>query len=79
MTRARLFYAMNTITIDSLATVLVSFRRNSIGLNNGLAPNRGQAIIWTHTDAVHWRIYAALKEYKLMGETCNTNFTILIH
>ena len=28
--------------------------------NNGLAPNRRQAIIWTNADLIHWRIYAAL-------------------
>ena len=32
----------------------------SIGLDNGLAPNRRQAIIWTTADPVHRRIYAAL-------------------
>ena len=29
-------------------------------LDNGLAPNRRQAIIWTNTDPIHWRIYVAL-------------------
>ena len=33
---------------------------NSTGLDNGLAPNKRQAIIWTNADPVHWRIYAAL-------------------
>ena len=28
--------------------------------DNGLAPSRRQAIIWTNADPVHWRIYAAL-------------------
>ena len=32
----------------------------SIGLDNGLTPNRRQAIIWTNADSIHWRIYAAL-------------------
>ena len=32
----------------------------SIGLDNGLAPNRWQAIIWTNVDLIHWRVYAAL-------------------
>ena len=32
----------------------------SIGPDNGLAPNRRQAITWTNTDPVHWRLYAAL-------------------
>ena len=31
-----------------------------IGLDNGSAPNRRQAIIWTNTETVHWRICAAL-------------------
>ena len=31
----------------------------SIGLDNGFAPNRRQAIIWTNADLVHWGIYVA--------------------
>ena len=31
-----------------------------IGLDNGSAPNRRQAIIWTNADPIHWRIYAVL-------------------
>ena len=34
----------------------------SIGLDNGLAPNRRQAIIWTNADSIPWCIYAALGE-----------------
>ena len=30
------------------------------GLDNGLAPNRLQVIIWTNVDPIHWRMYAAL-------------------
>ena len=33
-----------------------------IGLGNGLALNRRQAIIQTNADYVYWRIYAALGE-----------------
>ena len=33
---------------------------NSIGLDNGLAPDRRQAIIWTNAHPIHWRLYAAL-------------------
>ena len=29
-------------------------------LDDGLAPNRRQAIIWTNADPIHWIIYAAL-------------------
>ena len=32
----------------------------SISLDNGLAPNRRQAIIWTNANPIHWSIYAAL-------------------
>ena len=32
----------------------------SIGLDNGLAPNRRQAIILTNADLIHRRIYGAL-------------------
>ena len=45
-------------------TELYSYGSNrwysSIGLDNGLAPNRRQAIIWTNADPIHWRIYAVL-------------------
>ena len=36
-----------------------------VGLDNGLAPDRRQAIIWTNADPIHWRIYAALGGDKL--------------
>ena len=32
----------------------------SIGLDNGLAPNRWQAIIWTNAEPIHWCMYVAL-------------------
>ena len=34
--------------------------KNSVSLDNGLAPNRWQAIIWTNPVPIHCRIYAAL-------------------
>ena len=34
---------------------------SSIGSDNGLAPNRRQAIIWTNDSPIHGRIYAAWK------------------
>ena len=33
--------------------------------NNGFAPNKRQAIIWTNADLIHWRIYSALGGYEL--------------
>ena len=38
----------------------------SIGSDNGLAPNRRQAITWISGDPVRWRIYAALGRDELM-------------
>ena len=35
-----------------------NWQSSSIGLDNGLAPNRWQAIIWTNADPINWRIYA---------------------
>ena len=37
-----------------------NWQSSSIGLDNGLAPNRWQAIIWTNADPNNWRIYATL-------------------
>ena len=35
-------------------------KKTIIGLNNGLAPNRRQVIIWTNADPIHWRIHTTL-------------------
>ena len=43
------------------------WQKTNIGLDNDLAPNRWQAIIWTNTDPIHWRIDAAL-----VGKWVNT-------
>ena len=32
----------------------------SIGSDNGLAPTRRQAIIWTNVGVLYWRIYGSL-------------------
>ena len=52
-----LYLDWNSIEICSYG---YSWQYFSIGLENGLAPNRRQAIIWTNDDPIHWRIYAAL-------------------
>ena len=41
----------------------------STGSDNGLVPNRRQAIFWTNADLIHWRIYAALGGGYLYLET----------
>ena len=38
----------------------VPIDNNKIDLDNGLAPNRQQAIIWINADPIHRRINAAL-------------------
>ena len=32
-------------------------KKNRTGLDNGLAPNGRQAIIWTNADLTYWHIY----------------------
>ena len=41
-------------------SVRSSWQYASIGLDNGLAPNRRQAIIWANADPIDLHIYAAL-------------------
>ena len=40
--------------------IRVQWKYASIGSDNGLAPTRRQAIIWTNVNPVQWRIYALL-------------------
>ena len=47
-----------------------NYQYASIGSDDGLAPIRGQAIIWTNGDLVYWRIYASLCFNEL---NCNWN------
>ena len=57
----------------------VQLTKPSIGLDNGLVPNRQQAIIWPNAALIHWRIYAALGgdelEYEYELETCGHIYT----
>ena len=51
------------ISIKKFTTVCFSrpnWQYSSIGLDNDLAPNRRQAIIWTNGGLVYWGIYAWL-------------------
>ena len=45
-----------------LIKISLKFVPKRLGLDDCLAPNRQQAIIWTNTDLIHWHIYAALGE-----------------
>ena len=51
----------------------------SIGSDNGLAPNRQQAIIWSSDDAIHWRIYAALGGNELIVDNFFIERIIAFH
>ena len=37
-----------------------NWQQTSVGSDDGLEPNRQQAIIWTNDGIVHWQIYASL-------------------
>ena len=47
-----------TLFLRVLLTITQQLFR--FGSDNGLSPNRRQAIIWTNFYPIHWRIYAAL-------------------
>ena len=55
---------LNFVPKDSIDT------NNSIGSDNGLAPNRWQAIIWINGYLVYWRIYASLSLNELKCTYC---------
>ena len=54
------FYILIKISLKFVPVDPIYNNSGSIGLDNGLAPNRWQTIIWTNADPVHWRIYVAL-------------------
>ena len=62
------------IFVNENSYILISLKFVPNGLidNNGSAPNRRQAIIWTNADPIHWRIYASLGEDELRNFTPNT-------
>ena len=41
--------------------------QSRVGLDNGLAPNRQQAIIWTIAEPIYWHIYVALGGEELIN------------
>ena len=40
-------------------------QKYSIGFDNGLVPNRQQAIIWSNEDLISWCIYVSLEHSEL--------------
>ena len=51
------FYKKNFIEICFLGC---NWQYDSIGSDNGLVPNRRQAIIWSNVGMFYWPIYASL-------------------
>ena len=43
-------------------SLFIRVQKGSIGLGNGLAPNRRQALTRTNADLIHWHLYAAPKK-----------------
>ena len=56
-------YDQNSIEVCSLQS---NWQYSNIGLDNGLAPTRRQAIIWTNDGRSYQRIYASLGLNELM-------------
>ena len=58
------FREWNILYFNKKFTEVCSYGSNwqwpIVGLDNGSAPNRRQAIIWTNADPIHWRTYAEL-------------------
>ena len=65
---------MNRTEICTLGS---NWQYDSIGSDNGLAPNRRQAIISTNADLIHWRKHAAVGEVELKAEDNIKLFFIL--
>ena len=63
-----IFYVLIKISLKFVS----NWQWPNIGLDIGLAPNRRQAITWTNTDPIHWRIYAALGGDELKDRAYST-------
>ena len=63
-------YVLLNENVWILITISLKFvpiwQYSSTGSDNGMAPNRRQAIIWINADPIHWRIYAAIGEDELI-------------
>ena len=57
------FFVLKWIYFDSNFTIFSQWfnpHASSISSDNGLAPNRKEAVVWNNDGIIHWRIYAAL-------------------
>ena len=55
-----MFSILIKISLTFVPNGKIDNNQASIGLDNGLAPNGRQAIIWINPNPFNWRIYAAL-------------------
>ena len=65
-------------TFTELCSQGSNWQQPSIGLDNGLAPDMRQAIIWTIADTIYGRIYAALGGDELILTTKHTEDLLLL-
>ena len=63
------FCILITISLKFVPKGPIDNRQALSGLDNGSAPKKRQGIIWTNTDPIHWRIYAALGEDELFASS----------
>ena len=50
-------------TDQKCAESSVTWQNVNIGSNTDLAPNKGQAIIWTNVVMLYWHIYEVVEKY----------------
>ena len=55
-----------------------NWQQHSVDLDNGLALNRQQAVIWTNAVPIHWRIYTALSGDELISLEISLTMYILL-
>ena len=67
---------------DKMAAIFQTIFSNrflsSIGLDNGLAGTRRQAIIWTNDGLGYWRIYASLGLNELYDSQCPPKYILYL-
>ena len=70
------FWISNKISLKYVPLGLIDNKPSQHGSDNGLSPNRRQAIIWTNDGIIYLRIYASLAISELI---CNNNNWRLNH
>ena len=60
-----------------ICSLVSNWQYGSIGSDNGLAPNRQQAIIWTNDCLGYWCIYASLSLNELKCLIVYANYDLM--